>query len=271
LGLEAYLQAAVLGLVEGITEYLPVSSTAHLLVVSRLLGFKQSLGGTFEVFIQLGGVLAVLGFYGRDLWNKALAVRTDPEARRFWIALGLAFLPAALAGVALRNVIKTVFFVSPMLIGWSLILGGIVLIAIERMPRREPAVTDPARIGFRRAFIVGLAQTLAIVPGVSRSGAAMVGGMLAGMSRPAATGFAFYLAVPTLGGAAVFELASSIGEAGAVDIPLLLFGLACATVSCAAAVAWLLRYVASHTFVPFGIYRIVAGLGVLSLAAAGIL
>src|SRR5258708_4109173 len=178
-----WLKTIVLGVVEGLTEFLPVSSTGHLLVASNLLRFEGSAGGTFEIFIQFGAVVALLVFYARDLLAQARALRHDPLTRRFWLSVIVAFLPAAVLGLLLRNVIKSVLFGSPAVIAWSLILGGIVLIVVERLPRRTPS--EPARpnviaITPRQALIIGFAQSVALVPGVSRSGAAIVGGLLLG-------------------------------------------------------------------------------------------
>ncbi len=265
-------KAIVLGLVEGLTEFLPISSTGHLLIASDLLDFQQSSSGTFEIFIQFGAVLAVVGYYARDLLAQAGAVRTDPDVRRFWAGVVVAFLPAAVLGLLLRNWIKTVLFASPSVIAWSLILGGVVLILIERIPRRAaPTTTTPTAITLRQAAIVGVAQATALVPGVSRSGASMVGGLLSGMDRPTATAFSFYLAIPTLGAATLVDLASSLGQLTSGDLQLLLIGTAVSAVVAGASIHWLIRYVAHHTFVPFGIYRVGAGLLILVLLSAGVL
>jgi undecaprenyl-diphosphatase len=272
-------KAVVLGVVEGVTEFLPVSSTAHLLIASRLLGFEQTDAGTFEVFIQFGAVLAVLGFYARELLSQARDIGRDARTRRFWLAIVLAFLPAALAGVVLRDWVKQVLFASPQVIAWALILGGIALILAERVPRRGAAgpAPWPAKgsagppavpvISIVQALWIGFAQALALVPGVSRSGAAIVGGLLVGLDRATATRFSFYLAIPTLGAATVYDLAKSSGRLTASDLWLLLLGTVVAGLVAGASISWLLRYVSRHTFVPFGIYRIVAGVALLILSA----
>lgn len=265
------VDAVVLGIVEGLTEFLPISSTGHLLIVSDLLAFRQSIGGTFEIFIQFGAVLAVLGYYARDLLTQARAAPSDPDVRRFWACIVLAFLPAAVLGLLLRSWIKAVLFASPAVIAWSLILGGIVLILIERRPRRQAVTTTPTAITFRQALVIGLAQATALVPGVSRSGASMVGGLLAGLDRPTATAFSFYLAIPTLGAATVVDLLSSLGQLTSGDLQLLLIGTVVSGIVAGASIHWLLGYVAHHTFVPFGVYRIAVGLLLLSLVAMGAL
>ncbi len=268
---DTLLSAVVMGVVEGLTEFLPISSTGHLLIASNLLRFQESMGGTFEIFIQFGAVLAVLGYYARDLLAQARAVPTDPAVRRFWACIVVAFLPAAVLGLLLRNWIKSVLFASPAVIAWSLILGGVVLILVERLPRRRAVAKTPTAITFRQALAIGLAQATALVPGVSRSGASMVGGLLTGLDRPTATTFSFYLAIPTLGAATVVDLLGSLRQLNADNLPLLLIGTVVSAVVAGASIRWLLGYVAHHTFVPFGVYRIAVGLLLLAMVTAGAL
>ena len=264
-------QAVVLGVVEGLTEFLPISSTGHLLITSRLLGFEDNIGGTFEIFIQLGAVLAVVGYYARDLLLQARAVTHDAMTRRFWTGIVVAFLPAAIIGLFLRDWIKRVLFTSPAVIAWSLIVGGVVFLVLEWLPRRRVTVRDVTRISPVQALGVGIIQVLALVPGVSRSGASIIGGMLGGMDRKTATAFSFYLAIPTLGAATVVDLLGSLGELSAGDLGRLLVGTLVAMVVAWASIGWLLRYVANHSFVAFGIYRIVAGAVILLLLGMGVL
>ena len=269
--MDELLKAAILGVVEGVTEFLPISSTGHLLVAANLLRFQGSAGGTFEIFIQFGAVIAVLAYYARDLLDQAIAIPRDRRIGRFWLCVLLAFLPAALVGVLLRGWIKSVLFVSPALIAVSLIVGGVVLILVERLPGR-PITTDKAEdVTPRQALLIGLAQVLALVPGVSRSGASIVGGMLAGLDRGAATRFSFYLAIPTLGSATLLELATSLRDLQPGSGVLLLVGTVVALVTAFASIGWLLRYVQSNSFVPFGIYRIAAGLVILALIQLGLM
>ena len=284
------LEAALLGALEGVTEFLPVSSTGHLLVASRLLGFGRSAGGTFEVFVQFGAVLALLAYYGRMLLAQARAIPTDGAARRFWAAVALAFLPAALAGFLLRDVIKRFLFTSPPLIAVSLILGGIVLLLADRRGSRPDApemvgaprvqrvtgdravrVPLPAHVSRRQALVIGAAQAVALVPGVSRSGAAIVGGLVAGLDRPAATAFAFYLAIPTLGAATVYDLVKSASGLSGGDVLALLVGTVAAALVAWGSIGWLMRYVAGHSLAAFGAYRIVAGALLLAVWYAGLL
>lgn len=259
----------ILGIVEGLTEFLPISSTAHLLLVADLLGFQGSIGGTFEIFIQLGAILAVVAYYANDLRAQARSLPTSATARRFWIAIMIAFLPAAVVGLALRTWIKQVLFASPSVIAWALILGGVALIVIERLPKRAITAQDVEHISFGQALGIGVAQVLALVPGVSRSGASMIGGILGGLDRRTATAFSFYLAIPTLGAATLVDLLGSLDQISGSDVGRLLVGTLVAGVVAWMSIGWLLRYVAGHSFVAFGIYRIVVGALVLALVAAG--
>jgi undecaprenyl-diphosphatase len=268
-----WVQVILLGIVEGLTEFLPISSTAHLLIVADLLHFEENadMGGTFEIVIQLGAVLAVVGFYARNLLEQARTIPTRVETRRFWFNIALAFLPAAVLGLLLRDWIKEVIFESPTVIAGALIVGGIVFIVVERLPQRTATVTDETRITWRQALGTGVAQVTAFIPGVSRSGASIVGGMLAGLNRPAATAFSFYLAIPTLGAATVVDLLSSLDQLSMDDLGLLLVGTVVSGIVAWFSIGWLLRYVATNSFVPFGIYRIIVGCLILLLVAVGIL
>jgi undecaprenyl-diphosphatase len=262
-------QVVVLGVVEGITEFLPISSTGHLLIAADLLGFQHSVGGTFEIFIQLGAVLAVVGFYARDLLGQARELPHDHDVQRFWLAVLVAFLPAAVIGLAVRGFIKTVLFESPQVIAGALIVGGVVLIAVERLLHRRPTVTSIERIHLPEALAIGLAQVTALIPGVSRSGASMVGGLFAGLDRVTATTFSFYLAIPTLGAATVLDLLGSLDQLTPSDLGRLLLGMLVSFVVAWLCIGWLLRYVARNSFTAFGVYRIAAGIVILGLVFAG--
>lgn len=271
LGSSTWSSVVALGFIEGLTEFLPISSTAHLLISAKLLGFHENIGGTFEIFIQLGAILAVVGYYARDLIAQARALPTSSATQRFWINIAVAFLPAALVGIALHDWIKQVVFDSPTVIAWALIAGGVVFIAIERW-RTPPAAPQRAEsISTRQALSVGIAQVFALIPGVSRSGASIVGGMLSGLDRSTATTFSFYLAIPTLGAATIVDLLGNLNQVSSGDIGRLAVGTIVSMVIAWLSIGWLLRYVAAHSFVVFGIYRIIAGIAILALVAVGVL
>ncbi len=242
-------RAVVLGIVEGVTEFLPISSTGHLIIASDLLAFEGSMGGTFEIFIQLGAVLAVVWYYRRDLWQQTRAVPRDRKVQRFWLNIAIAFIPAA--GIGLPVVAA------------ALIVGGIVLLVIERRDH-STGTASLYDVTPRQALGIGLAQTLALIPGASRSASSIIGGLLAGLDRPTATGFSFYLAIPTLGLATVFDLLTSLDQISAGDALNLLVGTAVSFVVSLLVISWLLRYIANHDFKIFGWYRVVLGLIVLA-------
>jgi undecaprenyl-diphosphatase len=288
-----FIKVIILGIVQGITEFLPISSTGHLIITSSLLNFAYSSGGTFEIFIQLGSVLAVVAYYRADLLRQVRTVRRDRGVQKLWLAIVIASIPAALAGFLLRDVIKDNLYGAEgstnatglTVIAVALILGGIIFIVMERVRGRRTSAVDVTAeadgtveradlesITIPQAIAVGLAQMLAIIPGVSRSGASIVGGLLGGMNRPTATAFSFYLSIPVLGGATVLDLLLSLDEITSSEsiLSLIIGTIVTATVSWFA-IDWLLRYVARNDFTVFGSYRIVAGGVILLLAAAGLL
>jgi undecaprenyl-diphosphatase len=266
----------VLGVVQGLTEFLPISSTGHLLIAADLLDYGGSIGGTFEIFIQFGTVISVVAYYFRDLFGQLRAVFGQGDtpadtrsARRFWATVLVAFVPAAIVGLLAREWIKTVLFESPQVIATSLIVGGIVFIVVELLPRKAARTADLESVSFGQALGIGLAQTLALIPGVSRSGASIFGGLFAGLNREVATRFAFYLAVPTLGLATLVDLIGSFDQIAPSDWGNLLLGATVAMIVGWLSIDWLLRYVSRNTFIPFGIYRIIAGVIILALVAVG--
>lgn len=263
--MDEILKAAILGIVEGLTEFLPVSSTGHLIIASDLLNF-QALGGTFEIFIQIGAVLAVIWYYRAELLRQIRTVGSDPAVRHLWATLILASIPAGIIGFALRGWVKDNLF-TPVVVAIALIVGGIAFIWIERRPQPAAQTADHYSVSWRQALVIGLAQVLALIPGVSRSGATILGGIAVGLSRPAATAFSFFLALPLLGGASLVELATSLDEIDGSQLGLLAVGTLSAAIFAFLSVSWLLRYVARNTFTPFGYYRIVVGVIVLVLAA----
>jgi undecaprenyl-diphosphatase len=271
----SWWQVVLLGIVQGLTEFLPISSTAHLLIAAKLIGFQNSIGGTFEIAIQFGTVIAVIAFYAVDLLGQANALigRSTPAAtaaaRRLWIAVAVAFLPAALIGIAFRKVIKQVLFDSPLLIAGALIVGGIIFLVIELLPRRAARTSELGEISITQALGVGVAQVFALVPGTSRSGSSIVGGLLSGLDRRTATAFSFYLSIPVLGAATLVDLLGSLGEIQPGDWGRLLLGAVVAMIVGWLSIGWLLRYVARNSFISFGIYRIIAGAAILVLVAIG--
>ncbi len=263
----------ILGLIEGVTEFLPVSSTGHLIVASALLrpGFDEVTTATFNIFIQFGAVLAVIVYYRADLWKQVTTVRTDRGVQRLWLAIAIAFVPFAALGVLLHRFIKDSLF-NPMVVALMLVTGGVLLIAVERLPsvRRRAAQSDLGSLTIAQALVIGVAQTFALLPGLSRSAMTIVGGMAAGLDRQAATRFSFYLAIPTLGLATLVDFVTSLDELSPDALPLFLVGAGVAFLAALVAVRWLLRYVAGHTFVPFGVYRIVVGVLIAVLFATAL-
>ena len=250
------IEALFLGLIEGLTEFLPVSSTGHLLLVGHFLGF-ESTGKTFEVLIQLGAILAILSVYFNKLWTIAKALPHDPDARRFVVGVVIAFLPAALIGALLHGFIKEVLF-DPWIVCMTLIAGGFVLLLIDRMPL-EATQDDATRFPLPMYLKIGLIQCLAMVPGVSRSGATIVGAMLMGASKRAAAEFSFFLAMPTMAGAFTYDLLKNYKILSFDDLALIAAGFVAAFVSALLVVNLFLSYVSRHGFTPFAWWRIVVG------------
>lgn len=253
--------AAFLGLLEGLTEFIPVSSTGHLLLAGHFLGF-DSPGRAFEVLIQLGAILAILGVYAGRLWRIFSEAPRDPRARRFIGAVLLAFLPAAVIGAMAHGIIKTVLFETPMLIAVMLILGGIVLLYVDRLAvRTRYAEAEDIPLGV--AFRIGLIQCLAMVPGVSRSGATIVGALLMGVGKRAAAEFSFFLSMPTMVGAFTYDLYRSRAVLDAAALTNVAVGFVCAFVAAVFVVKWLLNYVSRRGYGLFAWWRIIVGTAAL--------
>jgi undecaprenyl-diphosphatase len=262
------LKAFVLGLLEGLTEFIPVSSTGHLLLAGHFLGFTST-GRTFEVLIQLGAILAILSVYADRLIQIARAAPSEPLARRFIAGVLVAFLPAAVIGVFAHGFIKTVLFETPVLICTSLIIGGFVLLAIDRWPP-EVRHKDPTRFPWRTYLLIGFAQVLAMVPGVSRSGATIVGAMLLGVSKRTAAEFSFYLAMPTMAGAFAYDLFKSYDQLTVEDGAAIIIGFVAAFFAAMLVVKALLDFVSRHGYAPFAWWRIGVGTaGLIGLAVFG--
>lgn len=250
------LAAIVQGIVEGITEFIPVSSTGHLIITGHWLGFDDARAKTFDIFIQLGAILAILWLY-RERFLTVLRTAREPESRQFVLNLLIAFLPAAVIGLLTHSWIKAHLF-HPVVVAWALMLGGVIILMVEWW-KPVSRVEEVNEISPLHALGVGLAQVLALIPGVSRSGATIMGGYLLGLSRTAATEFSFFLAVPVLAAAAGYDLLKNLGALSTADIPLFAIGFLVAFVSALIVVKVFLRYVAHHTFVAFAWYRIVFG------------
>jgi undecaprenyl-diphosphatase len=260
------LVAALLGIVQGLTEFLPVSSTAHLLIGARLLGYEDP-GGVFTVMIQLGSILAVMWLYRSKIARIVRGLPSDPDARRFAAMILIAFAPAILAGALLADYITSVLYDSPKVIATTFVLGGIVMLVVERY-RPAPVVLDADRTPLARALGIGACQVLALVPGVSRSGATIVGGMLMGLDRAAAAEFSFFLAMPTMMAAFVHSLLKvrhHLAPERAVEIAV---GFVMAFIASALVVKPFLAVVRRAGFVPFAWYRIALGLALFGAIAA---
>lgn len=271
------LKAAVMGVVEGLTEFLPISSTGHLILAGALLGFEDEKAKVFDIAIQTGAILAVVIVYWHKIAGTMVALPTQRMARRFALNVLIAFLPAVVLGLLFGKFIKSHLF-TPTVVASTFILGGFIILWVEgwgsrRKPDEHP--NDRARIQNvesmtpKDAFKVGLVQCLAMVPGTSRSGATIIGGMLLGLSRKAATDFSFYLAIPTLIGAGAYSLYKERALLSMADLPVFLVGLLFSFLSAWVCVRWLLRYIASHSFVPFAWYRIAFGCVVLITSWGG--
>lgn len=261
-------KALLLGVVEGLTEFLPVSSTGHLILASSLLGFTGDKAKLFAIAIQTGAMLAVVWHYRERIGTVVTGFGPDPVARRFALAVLVAFLPAAILGVLFGGQIKAVLF-RPVPVALAFIAGGIIILWVERR-QRAWRVDSMDRLTLVDALKLGLAQAVALIPGTSRSGATIIGGMLFGLSRRTATEFSFFLAIPTLVGAGVYDTWKYRQLLSLQDLPLFGVGLAAAFVSALACVRWLIRYVATHDFVVFAWYRIAFGLAVLITAWTGL-
>jgi undecaprenyl-diphosphatase len=260
--------AALLGVVEGLTEFIPVSSTGHLLLAGHFLGF-ESTGRVFEVVIQLGAVLAVLSVYATKLYGVARAAPTDPTARRFLASVLLAFAPAVVIGVLAHDVIKTVLFETPTLIAVMLVVGGVVLLLVDRRTT-PPRHHDATRLPLGICLAIGFFQCLAMIPGVSRSGATIVGALMMGADRRSATEFSFFLSMPTMAGAFSYDLYRNRDVLSWSDMEIIAVGFVCAFLAAVVVVRGLLAFVARRGFALFGWWRIVVGLvALVALGARG--
>jgi undecaprenyl-diphosphatase len=263
MGGDVLLKAALLGLVEGVTEFIPVSSTGHLILASHWLGQTGEVAKTFDIFIQLGAILAIVWLYRQRLTHAVVAARSDPASRRFFLNLLIAFLPAAIVGFLAHDWIKQRLF-TPTVVASALVAGGLAILLIERLHPRErvPEVGDvqpPTALG------IGLAQVLSLVPGTSRSGATIMGGYALGLSRRAATEFSFFLSIPVMVAATGYDLLKSRDAVSLADAPAFAVGFVVAFISAVIVVKAFLGYVSHHSFAAFAWYRIALGVFLLLL------
>jgi undecaprenyl-diphosphatase len=272
------IKVAILGIVQGITEFLPISSTGHLLITSALLDSEVAsrMGGTFEIAIQLGSVVAVALFYRADLLKQVMAVPHDRNVQKFWVNIVIAAIPVALAGFLFRDLIKETLFPqenAPTVVATALIVVGFVFLLVEKSRNvNEGQLTDELyQIKPLQALLIGFGQMFALIPGVSRSGATIISGLLVGLRRQVAITFAFYLAIPVLGGATVIDLLLSLDQIHSEDLVYLFLGMVFSGIVSWFAIGWLLRYIATNDFVGFAIYRIVVGVLIFGLIALSVL
>ncbi|MEN3793441.1 undecaprenyl-diphosphate phosphatase [Fulvimarina sp. MAC3] len=250
--------AVILGITEGLTEFLPVSSTGHILLLGHFLGFRST-GFVFEIVIQLGAILAILAVYLAKLWQLFITLPSSPRSRRFVAGILIAFLPAAFIGVLAHDFIKTVLFETPLVICAALIVGGILLLVIDKMPLKV-RYTDIMDYPLSLCLKIGIFQCLAMIPGTSRSGATIAGSLLMGTDKRSAAEFSFFLAMPTMLGAVVYDLYKNRAALSADDIGLIAIGFVCAFVAALIVVRTLLDFVSRHGFAPFAYWRIFVGI-----------
>ena len=256
-----WINAALMGLVEGLTEFLPVSSTGHLLLMDKILGFQGPAGNVFEIVIQFGAILAVVAVYFQRLWRVAVKAPADPAARRFIWAVLLAFLPAMVIGFFAHGFIKAVLF-NPWVVAVSFIVGGVAILWIEKKAP-EPTVTEIEHMPLKTALYIGLAQCLAMIPGVSRSGATIMGSLLLKVERKTAAEFSFFLAIPTMAAATAYDLYKNMDHLSTDDGAMIAIGFVVAFFSALVVVKTFVGFVGRHGFAPFAWYRIIAGIAAL--------
>lgn len=263
-----WLAAVILALIEGLTEFLPVSSTGMMLLAKKAMGLPDGFWDTFAVLIQLGAIMAVVVLYFGKLWRQVVRLPSDPEARRFALSVIVAFAPAVVLGLALHDFIKQVLFDSPQVQCISLIVGGVILLVIDRFAP-QPTDQDPMRLSLGKSLAIGLFQVLAMIPGVSRSGATIVGGMMMRVEKRAAAEFSFFLAIPTMAGAFVLDAWKSRDQLTASSIPLVAVGFVIAFLVAIVVIKAMLAIVTRRGFAPFGWFRIVIGGAGLALLQFG--
>lgn len=262
------IKAAIMGVVEGLTEFLPISSTGHLILAGALLGFDDEKAKVFDIAIQTGAIFAVILVYWQKIRSTLVALPSDKQAQQFALNVLIAFIPAVVLGLLFGKAIKAHLF-TPIVVASTFIIGGFIILWAEKRPASTVRVHSMEDMTAMDALKVGLVQCLAMIPGTSRSGATIIGGMLMGLGRRTATDFSFFLAMPTLIGAGVYSLYKERAVLSVADVPMFAVGLLFSFLSAWLCVRWLLRYIASHSFVPFAWYRIAFGCVVLVSAWSG--
>ncbi|MGI4777631.1 MAG: undecaprenyl-diphosphate phosphatase [Janthinobacterium lividum] len=262
-------KAAIMGIVEGLTEFLPISSTGHLILAGALLGFDDEKAKVFDIAIQTGAIFAVILVYWHKIRSTVTALPRQARAQRLALNVVIGFLPAVILGLAFGSIIKAHLF-TPVVVATTFIVGGFIILWAEKRPPGSVRIENVDDMTAFDALKVGLVQCFAMIPGTSRSGSTIIGGMLLGLSRQAATDFSFFLAIPTLIGAGAYSLYKSRALLSTADLPMFVVGLVFSFVSAWLCVRWLLRYISSHDFIPFAWYRIAFGIVVLATAWSGL-
>ena len=263
------VKAAIMGIVEGLTEFLPISSTGHLILAGSLMGFVGNKAKVFEIAIQTGAIFAVMLVYWQKIRSTLVALPSSPQAQRFALNVFIGFLPAVVLALLFGKYVQEHFF-TPVIVATTFIVGGFIILWAEKRPASATRVQSIDDMTPVDALKVGLVQCLALIPGMSRSGSTIIGGMVMGLSRKAATDFSFFLAMPTLIGAGVYSLYKERALLSMADVPLFAVGLVFSFISAWLCVRWLLRFISSNSFVPFAWYRIVFGIIVLVTAYTGV-
>lgn len=262
------VKAAIMGIVEGLTEFLPISSTGHLILAGALLGFDDDKAKVFDIAIQTGAIFAVILVYWQKIKSTVVALPRQAKAQRLALNVLIGFLPAVILGLLFGKVIKEHLF-TPVVVASTFIIGGFIILWAEKRPPGSVRIENVDDMTPWDALKVGLVQCFAMIPGTSRSGSTIIGGMLLGLSRQAATDFSFFLAIPTLIGAGAYSLYKERALLSVADIPLFAVGLLFSFISAWLCVRWLLRYISTHNFIPFAWYRIAFGIVVLATAWSG--
>ncbi len=261
------IKAAILGIVEGLTEFLPISSTGHLIIIGDLIGYNDETSKVFKIVIQLGAILAVCWDYRERLGKMVMGLPGDPVAQRFAGLLFIGFLPAAVLGLMFHSTIKALLF-NPITVATALIVGGLIILYVEKRAY-HPRINSVDEMRWPDALKVGFAQAVAMIPGTSRSGATIMGGLVFGLSRKTATEFSFFLAIPTMFAATAYDLYKNWALLNMADLPVFAVGFVTSFIAAMWAVRGFIRFISNHTFVVFAWYRIVFGVVVLATAYSG--